>query len=304
MKFFDLHCDTLTKCMNSGENLYKNNMQNSLEALLEYDMPCQLFAIFTDDEYVENAYSYAKKAVEFYRDQKKIYGDHLTDLSETPSDGKVNALLTIEGGEPVESIEALEEFHSLGIRLMTLTWNRINKIGSGMMSGDEKGLTDFGKDIVRKMNGLNMVIDVSHLNIQGFKDVVGLSDKPIAATHSNCRSICSHKRNLEDWQIKEIKATGGIIGLNLYPPFVLDNGEADTEALLRHIDRFLELGCEENLCLGCDFDGISFTPTDIGGTKDMAKFYASIQNIFGKKTADAIFFDNAFGFWKRTMAYG
>ncbi len=296
MKMFDLHCDTLTKCMNDGKELYDNDLQNSLLQLLKYEYPCQIFAIFTDDEYIENAYSYAKSAIDFYNRQKIKYLDYLTDFSANPEKNRVNAILSIEGGEPIESIEMLDEFYELGVRLVTLTWNRVNKLGSGALSGDEGGLTKFGKDIVRRMNKLNMVIDVSHLNERGFWDTVEITEKPIAATHSNCYEICGHLRNLKDSQIKEIVNTGGIIGVNLYPPFLGE--DVKTVDILKHIEHFLFLGCENSLCLGCDFDGISCTPKGIGCMADMKKLYAEIMKTFGENMADKLFFQNAYDFWK------
>lgn len=300
MKFFDLHCDTLTKCMDNSENLFKNNMHNSLSALLGFDTPCQVFAIYTDDKNVYHSYEYAKKAAGFFARQKKEYAGYMTDMSTRPDKNKVNAILSIEGCEPVESLEAIDEFYSLGVRLMTLTWNRVNSLGSGMLSGSEEGLTPFGKEAVRHMNKLNITVDVSHLNIRGFEDVAAISEKPFIASHSNCFEICPHPRNLHDWQIKEINRAGGIIGLNLYPPFVAQKDCVSINDLLAHTEHFLKLGCEDTLCLGCDFDGISSMPKELKGTADMGMVYALFKENFGN-IADKIFFDNAFKFFLRFL---
>ena len=296
MNFFDLHCDTLTKCMDSDESIFKNTKQNSVSELAKFEKAVQLFAIFTDDIHVNDSYNYVKRAVDFFYSELDKYKDNIALFPDNKD--KVGAILTIEGGEPIDSLETLDEFYRKGVRLLTLTWNRVNKLGSGMTSGSEDGLTDLGKAVVCEMNAKNMVIDVSHLNINGFKDVAKLSEKPFAATHSNCREICSHPRNLFDWQIKEIKNAGGIIGLNLYAPFLSDGKKADIDDILRHTEHFLELGCEDNLCLGCDFDGIDKSPEGINGTADMYKLYDIFKKNFGS-TAEKIFYDNAETFFKK-----
>ncbi|MBQ9604887.1 MAG: membrane dipeptidase [Firmicutes bacterium] len=295
MDFFDLHCDTLTGCMDSNESIFKNTKQNSVFDLMKFDRANQLFAVFTDDPFVDDAYNYVNRAIDFFYAELEKYAENIALFPNNKD--KVGAILTIEGGEPIESLEALDEFYNKGVRLVTLTWNRVNKLGSGMTSGSEDGLTDFGKAVVREMNRQDMIIDVSHLNINGFKDVANLSEKPFAATHSNCRSICPHPRNLHDWQIKEIKNSGGIIGLNLYPPFLSENPTANMDDILRHTDHFLELGCEDILCLGCDFDGIDKSPEDINGTKDMPIVYKAFKENFGG-IADKIFYENADRFFR------
>ena len=293
MKYFDLHCDTLTKCMNDDTSLYKNDKQNSIEQLLKFETPIQLFAIFTNDEFVPRAYDYAKNAVDYFYKQAKLYGDSIYIYNKETKTNSVGAILSIEGGEPVESLAALDEFYALGVRLMTLTWNRVNKIGSGMTSGSEDGLTDFGRQVVKSMNKKSMIIDVSHLNIQGFKDVAALSERPFIASHSNSFAFCAHPRNLRDWQIEEIKNCGGVIGLNLYPPFLNESGRADMDDILRHTSYFLDKGCEDILCLGCDMDGISHTPENVECTADMDRVYHAFYKNFGSRIADKIFFDNA-----------
>ena len=303
MKIFDLHCDTLTRCMNKRESLYKNTGQNSLERLLGYETPVQLFAIFTDDPYVPFAYKYAKNAVEYFYKQKAELGDSLYIYDKILKDNAVGAILTIEGGEPVDSLLALDEFYLLGVRLMTLTWNRVNKIGSGMTSGSTDGLTAFGRQVVKAMNAKNMIIDVSHLNLQGFKDVFAISEKPFIASHSNSFTLCPHPRNLRDWQIDALKACGGVIGLNLYPPFLNDGEKADMYDILRHTAYFLDKGCGDMLCLGCDMDGISHTPKDIECTADLYKVYLAFCENFGRNTADKIFFENAKLFFDKNLPF-
>ncbi|MBQ6555812.1 MAG: membrane dipeptidase, partial [Firmicutes bacterium] len=147
MDFFDLHCDTLTGCMDSNESIFKNTKQNSVFDLMKFDRANQLFAVFTDDPFVDDAYNYVNRAIDFFYAELEKYAENIALFPNNKD--KVGAILTIEGGEPIESLEALDEFYNKGVRLVTLTWNRVNKLGSGMTSGSEDGLTDFGKAVVR-----------------------------------------------------------------------------------------------------------------------------------------------------------
>ena len=117
------------------------------------------------------------------------------------------------------------------------------------------------------MNKIGMTVDVSHLSEKSFWEVAEISKKPIVATHSNSKPICGHVRNLTDDQFLKIKETGGVVGINFYPLFLGDN----IFCIKKHIDRFLELGGEDNIGLGSDFDGVESLPEGINGVQDMKK---------------------------------
>ena len=121
------------------------------------------------------------------------------------------------------------------------------------------GLTNFGKEVVREMNRLGMLIDVSHLNEAGFWDVLSLSTKPLVASHSCCRSLCNHPRNLTNSQLKALQENGGVIGINFYPNF-LGSGELTIENVIEHIEYAAEIAGIDHVGLGSDFDGIDTVP--------------------------------------------
>ncbi|MCK5743021.1 MAG: membrane dipeptidase, partial [Chlorobi bacterium] len=121
----------------------------------------------------------------------------------------------------------------------------------------------FGKELIKELNKLGIIVDVSHLNEAGFDDLLKISDTPFAATHSNCFSIREHPRNLKDEQIKEIIARKGFIGMNFYSEFLGDKDDDNTVLInkfLKHVEHVLELGGEDVLGLGADYDGINRTP--------------------------------------------
>lgn len=293
-KIFDCHCDTLTKAMWSKQNIYKNNLHIDIEKLNVFEKAIQIFAIWLDRPYLDNAYNNTLKAIDFFNFQIKEYKDYISkDIN-----SKIGAVLSIEGGEAVEgSIEKLINLYEKGIRLMTLTWNYKNQIGCGALSGFEEGLSSFGLDVISKMNELNMVIDVSHLNIKGFWDVYNKSNKPFIATHSNSYTLCNHPINLNDDQLKAISESNSMVGVNLYPVFV-DGDKANLDNIIRHFDYIMNIIGDKKIGIGCDFDGISVCPENINDVTKLDILYNRINEVWGKELANNIFYNNMFNFFK------
>ena len=153
------------------------------------------------------------------------------------------------------------------------------------------------------------MVDVSHLNDEGFWDLMKVVRRPIAASHSNLRALCSHSRNLTDVQFRAIMDTGGIVGLNYFRGFVSeryvrdgwvlhDDGEVTMDELCAHIERFLDLGGENHISLGSDFDG-SETPEWLSSAEHVADFHTAVLSRFGSSIAEKLFFENARAFFLR-----
>src|SRR5690606_7884594 len=143
-------------------------------------------------------------------------------------------LFQIEGAEAIDpDLNALEVLYQAGLRSLGITWSRPNTFASGVpfrfpSSPDTgPGLTDAGRDLVRACNELGILIDLSHLNQQGFYDVAGLSDAPLVATHSNAHVVSNTSRNLTDDQLEAIRASGGVVGLNYAVAFLRPDGSRD-----------------------------------------------------------------------------
>jgi membrane dipeptidase len=182
----------------------------------------------------------------------------LEDLHDFQED-KINVLISLEGASPIiNDINNLYVFYKLGVRAMGLTWNHRNFVGDGIDT--DYGLTPFGIEVIKEMERIGMIIDVSHLNIRGFYDVAKNTSKPFIASHSNSMSIHDHKRNLDDDQIVEIINRGGFIGMNFYTDFITNDKENGKKCLLKHIEHILKLGGDDVLGMGADFDGIDETP--------------------------------------------
>ena len=277
----DAHIDTLLEVMipparpvklptprKFGERSSKGHVD--LPRLLEGGIDLQVFAVYIQPEYkIERALHRALQVFDrFYteleaHEDKMMLFKQVSDVREAEKKGKVAAMLSIEGGEAVEAdLGILRMLYKLGLRAMTLTWNERNQIADGAGEGRTKGgLTNFGVDLVKEMNRLGMVVDVSHLNDAGFFDVIETTTKPIIASHSNCRALCNHRRNLTDDMIKLLAKNGGVMGMNFAPAFVDEKKENVTlERLLDHVDHIVKLVGVEHVGLGSDFDGIESTP--------------------------------------------
>jgi membrane dipeptidase len=257
LKVADAHCDTLTKFnenpFHSKEAAWNLKKFKKAKGVLQY------MAIFTPDNLSgDSALVYAFNHVgRFirYKPEEVAFLQSASDYNEK----KVNILLSIEGGSPIiNDISNLLAFYKLGIRAMTLTWNHRNFLGDGVK--EDYGLTAFGREVVKKMNEINMIVDVSHLNEKGFWDVADVSEKSFIASHSNVWEICNHKRNLKNDQIKEIINRKGFIGLNFYSFFIGNKKDNMLHKFEKHINSFLDLGAYDVLGFGADYDGIDESP--------------------------------------------
>ena len=243
----DTHCDTITEIMETGEELYSNNGHFDLARAKKHNSFVQFFAAYVDPEYSpNNAYKRCMDIIKNFELQIDKNTEHITfakeyrHITDAIAGGKIAAVLTIENGAALEGdIANLEKFYTLGVRSICLTWNGSNQIGCGV-GGDNLpgGLTPFGVSVVKRMNELGMLVDVSHINEASFWDVIATSTAPIIASHSNAKAVCPHRRNLTDGQFKALIENGGVTGINLCPPFLNESGVADTSDIVRHIEHF------------------------------------------------------------------
>jgi membrane dipeptidase len=201
--------------------------------------------------------------------------------------GTMAAILHFEGAEPIdEGLDALEVFYQAGLRSLGLVWSRPNAFASGVpfrfgsTPDIGPGLTDAGKELVRACNRLGIMLDLSHLNEQGFWDVAKISDAPLVATHSNVHALCATPRNLTDRQLDAIKESDGMVGLNFAVVFLRQDGapNADTPiaTMVEHIDYLVERLGIERVGLGSDFDGATI-PQEIGDVAGLPKLVEALR---------------------------
>lgn len=192
----------------------------------------------------------------------------LEGILKTIKEGKIAAVSTIEGGYSLvkeNAIELLNQYYDLGVRAMSLTWNYSNELGEGVYrkyddldrSPSSGGLTSLGKEVIKKMNNLGMIIDVSHLDEGTFWDVIDTSTSPITASHSGAYNLKKHGRNLKDEQLLALKEKSGVIGVVLYPGFISDKEDVYVKDYVDHIDYIVDLIGIDYVAIGSDFDGAS-----------------------------------------------
>lgn len=310
MKLFDLHCDTITECSVEGKKLRKNDLHISLKKADYLENWCQLFAIWMPDEYRgKSACDYFEDVFETYNEQMDINNKLISkcttvkEIEQAVEQGKFASILTVEGGSAVAGdINRINYLYDCGVRLMTLTWNGSNEIANGCLSDNMSGLTSFGKDAVKRMQEIGMLVDVSHLNEAGFYDVAEISkesSKPFIATHSCSNKIHRHIRNLTNEQIMLIIESSGLIGLNLFRRFI---GGDSFDKVYAHIDHMLSLGAEKTLSIGSDFDGCTII-MELSGIDSMPALYEYLlgRNI-KQNVVDDIFFNNAYNFFVNNLS--
>ena len=157
-------------------------------------------------------------------------------------------------------------------------------------------------ELVRALDARRMLIDVSHLSDRGFWDVCGLTDRPFVATHSDSRALCRNSRNLTDEQFAEIAQRGGLVGINLYTPFLVRQSDSVLDDAIDHIERFIGMYGERIVALGCDFDGCDQLPVGIEGLGDMYRLADRMLALgYREETVRGLFYDNAFAFIQKML---
>lgn len=319
MKLFDLHCDTAGVCFDKGISINNETLHLNLCKGVSLDKWIQIFAIWISDELRgKEAEIYFEKAFENFNgeirknSQKIKLCKDFTDISVAFQGGKCAAISACEGGSAFADPERIIEAKNYGVKLITLTWDGENELGFGAQSGSENGLKPIGKAVLREMEKQKMVADVSHLNRKCFYDAVS-SGATVIASHSNCKNVLERvmtdgeakafacRRSLDDEQIKLLSECGSLIGINFCRYYLGDKGDDGFEAVYRQIAHLLDMGCEDNIAWGSDFDGCEINP-ELAGIDKMPDLYSFLQQKgLGKRFVDKIFYDNACEFFKKVL---
>ena len=183
-------------------------------------------------------------------------------------DGETAFIYSVEGCDLLDnSLALLTEWRRMGVRMAALTWNYENCIGTPAMKDQQAPLKPFGKEAAREMMRLGIAPDTSHFSERGFYDLLEAGIVPVAS-HSCCRALCDHPRNLTDDQLKALFRAGGYVGVNFCPEFLRQDKQADLDSLCDHVIHIMELGGAGNVGFGSDFDGIDQKPVGMSGPQD------------------------------------
>ena len=307
---FDFHCDTalmlLGDDLNQAGSLRKNNGHIDLERAVKLGGYAQCFACFTTD--IPELLHGISPIVLFERELASIQREvdknsdlisiaySVDEIEENRANGKMSAILTLEGTAGIDYNPALlEDLWAIGFRVTSLGWNEKNPLTGSNVTGG--GLTDLGREYVKEAQRLGMRVDVSHISDEGFWDILKITEAPILATHSNSRTVHNHSRNLTDDMFRAIRETGGVAGYNACREFTGENPNLDT--VCDHILHFLELGGEDVLALGSDFDGCT-VPYFLRGTRQLPKLEEILREAgLDSGLIEKIFWKNALDFLRR-----
>ncbi len=232
-----------------------------LPQLREGGVVLQVLPVCTEEQFVgEGALRRSFLMLEEARHFADVHEDDVV-IVETASEldaamrgDRIALLLALEGAEPIgHSLEVLDVMGPTGVRMCSLSWNRRTMMADGIAERDTAGtLTTLGVDAVRRMEDRGIIVDVSHLSEAGFFHLAEVATKPFIASHSSCRAVTAHPRNLSDEQLVVIKETGGFVCINAFGPFIAV-GEPSVESYVDHVEHAIEALGSERVGLGTDF---------------------------------------------------
>jgi len=327
MKIIDLHCDTIQRIYrhegSRRDTLKKNHFHVDLEKMLQGDYLLQNFAIFVNLDETKKPFETAMEMIDCYYEELEAYKEYIApircfkDIVDNQANGKMSAMLTVEEGGTIQGkLSILRNFYRLGVRMMNLTWNYENEIGTPNLIMDtqgkplfkkrsSQGLSKFGKEVVEEMEELGMIVDVSHLSDGGFWDVAKYTKKPFAASHSNAAAICDVSRNMTDDMIRMLARRGGIMGLNFCEDFLCKDKKIEPgmflDAMAAHVKHIVKTGGIEVCAFGTDFDGIPQN-ADI---KDASMMFLLVERLrkegFTQWELEKICYGNVLRFYKETL---
>lgn len=265
MLLFDTHADTLYRlCFPENDQ----EMDVTYEKLQKGGVSVQVMAMFVGGSKELPAISLAFQKMLQKKEEMKAAGfRQVFDLKEA-KDGEAAFMLSVEGCDLLDGKgERIAEWKKEGVRMAALTWNYENCVATPACMDAYSGLKPFGREAVKEMQRLKMAVDVSHLNEKGFYELLDMGIVPLAS-HSCCRALCDHVRNLTDDQLKALFQAGGYVGVNFYPAFLRQDEKAKRSDVCRHILHMLEMGGEGKIGFGSDFDGIEMKPEGLNGPQD------------------------------------
>ena len=276
MYIADTHSDTLYN-LARGQKITEVDI--TPDRLREGGVTLQTFAMWSGPKGPQGDYAALAEAEYAARQQFIDVGINQVDDPSEAASGKPHFMLSLEGCEVFQDgLDKVAFWRERGVRMGAPVWNNENALATPAKKNADDGLTDYGVQVIREMQKQGMAVDVSHLNERGFYDLFAKGLRPPMASHSCCRALCDHFRNLTDDQIRMMIQYGGFIGVNFYPAFLSADKEADTVTLAQHIDHICQLGGADIVGFGSDFDGIERYPEDLRHPGQMGNLLRALRD--------------------------
>ncbi|MFO7248608.1 MAG: dipeptidase [Bacillota bacterium] len=303
----DGHCDVLWRLWeNPGRSVSDSALQAGAGRLAAGNVRAQVFALFVPPHVPRGQRLQAALAMvdRWHEDVLGKAGFRpllwREDVSAVRRGDARWALLALEGVEALEgNLVHLRILYRLGLRMVGLTWNEANEAADGCGEPRGGGLTRFGHALVEEANRLSLLLDVAHLSERGFWDVAAASNRPLVASHANCRAVHDHPRNLTDDQLRAIAQSGGVVGLTFVPDFLTD-GEATRDDVRRHLEHAVSVAGEDHVAFGSDFDGIERVVTGLEHAGTYAEWADYLLRYYPASSVEKWLAGN----WLRVLAAG
>lgn len=250
--FFDAHCDLLydivAKRLKGGQQI----IQTHLPALRQGNFIGGIWNYYNDPKHPLCDFQQAITLIEQECEEQKEWIQVIRSKSDIGVKDRFQVLLGLEGLYPIRNEEHLEEIYHRGFRHAMLTWNEENQFATGARGDENRGLTHKGRKLIKKMEQLRMILDVSHANEKTFHDIISIVTRPVIASHSNAWEICPHERNLKKEQVKALANIGGLIGVTTVKYFT-DPEHPTVSRFVDHIDYFKKIIGIDQIMIGFDF---------------------------------------------------
>lgn len=291
----DIHCDTAYEIFKNKSSILDSNKAVSLNSAKAYKEYLQVLAIWSDKRLDDDlAYKRFFDILEYLKNDISVFKEDLFSGDSSPT----RFILSIEDARILNyDLSRLDILYKLGVKIITPLWSGVSCIG-GAYDTDE-GLSEFGISVIKKCLEKNIIPDISHASQKSVQDIFAISETylPVIASHSNSYSIYPHPRNLTNEQFNRILELDGLVGISLCADHLgVCSKESPTDTIMRHIEHYLELGGENILCFGCDFDGAA-TPN---GFNDITSLYLIANEMLKRNYSydliDKIFYSNAKNF--------
>ncbi len=307
----DMHCDTLTELYSNKCGIVSNKLHISLDRAAQIKPYIQMCAVWSDNGLGDNdAYTRFFKVTDYFEAQSDKWSHKASlcrsadEVKSAVDSGKAALVYTVEDARLLAGdIGRLALLHRRGVRILTFMWNGETVIGGSFNTNS--GLTDFGSTVLDKCFEIGMIPDVSHASVKSTDEILDRAAEVggcAIATHSNSYECCSHPRNLSDSAFKKIMKLGGIVGISAAPQHLAEARQGSIDVMVRHILHYLDLGGENTVCLGCDFDGIDSTPKGLDGVDKLSLLDEALgKSGLDKPLREKIFFGNAYGFLQKNL---
>ena len=296
MRICDAHADTLYNLVTVPGKA--NDL--TMERLKKGDISLQTLAMYVGPKApLEEVEALFDRMLAAFEDLKRQGWTQAFDPDEAV-DGETRFMLSIEGCEVfARGLDVIQRYRDLGVRMAAVTWNHENALGTPHCVNATDGLKPYGLEAVKEMQRLKIAVDVSHLNEAGFYDILNKTDVPPMASHSCCRAIRDHSRNLTDRQLRDLFGAGGFVGLNFYPSF-LGTGPCTLDTLVDHYDHLLRMGGEGKIGFGSDFDGIETKPEGLDNPEDFPNLLDALRRRgYSEENIESIAGEGLIGYFKR-----